>query len=99
MVSKGLHCNHIARLHSQVITGQYQLTNGLTTLQSEYKGPNEKLVRFGITQSPLCTFCEKEDESIEHLLFSCKESCEFWKYVLSWLRYNDINAGELNKLI
>ena len=58
---------------------------------------NEKLFRFGITQSPLCTFCQKEDESIEHLLFSCKESCEFWKHVLSWLRDNDINVGKLKE--
>ena len=58
---------------------------------------NEKLFRFGITQSSLCTFCQKEDESIEHLLFSCKESCEFWKHVLSWLRKNDIDVGELKE--
>ena len=58
---------------------------------------NEKLFRFGITQSPPCTFCQKEDESIEHLLFSCKESCEFWKHVLSWLRKNDIDVGELKE--
>ena len=59
---------------------------------------NEKLFRFGITQSPLCTFCQKEDESIEHLLFSCKESCEFWKHVLSWLRDKDIYVGELKEV-
>ena len=59
---------------------------------------NEKLFRFGIMQSPLCTFCQKEDESIEHLLFSCKESCEFWKHVLFWLRKNDIaDVGELKE--
>ena len=58
---------------------------------------NEKPFRFGITQSPLCTFCQKEDESIEHLLFSCKESCEFWKHVLSWLRDSDINVGKLKE--
>ena len=52
---------------------------------------NEKLFRFGITQSPLCTFCQKEDESIEHLLFSCKESCEFWK--------NWYEKGGMNKLL
>ena len=56
---------------------------------------NEKLVRFGITQSPLCTFCQEENESIQHLLFSCKESREFWKHVLSWLRDNNINVEEL----
>ena len=28
---------------------------------------------------------------------SCKVSCEFWKHVLSWLRDNDINVGELKE--
>ena len=36
------------------------------------------------------------DESIEHLLFSCKESCEFLKHVLSWRGDNDI-VGELKE--
>ena len=59
---------------------------------------NEKLFRFGITQSPLCTFCQKEDKSIEHVLFSCKESCEFWKHVLSWLRDKEIYVGKLKEV-
>ena len=58
---------------------------------------NEKLFRFGITQSPLCTFRQKEDESMGHLLFSCKESCENWKHVLPWLRDNDINVRQLKE--
>lgn len=37
----------------------------------------------------------EEEESIEHLLFSCKESCAFWKPVLSLLRDNDIHIEEL----
>ena len=58
---------------------------------------NKKLFRFGIMQSPLLTSCQKEDESIKHLLFSCKVSCEFWKHVLSWLRNNGINVGDLKE--
>ena len=34
---------------------------------------------------------------MEHLLFSCKVSREFWKQVLPWLRDNDINVGELKE--
>ena len=58
---------------------------------------NEKLFRFGLTQSPLCTFCQKEYDSIEHLLFSCKVSVEFCTQVLPWLRDSDINVGELKE--
>ena len=49
------------------------------------------------TRLVLYTFCQKEDESIEHLLFSCKVSLEFWENVLSCLRDNDINVGELKE--
>ena len=51
---------------------------------------NEKLYRFGLVASPSCTFCQEIAESVEHLLFSCKMSSEFWKLVLSWLKDNDI---------
>ena len=58
---------------------------------------NEKFFRFGITQSPLCTFCQKEYESMEHLLFSCKVFREFWKQVLPWFQDNDNDVGELKE--
>ena len=35
--------------------------------------------------SPLCTFCKKEEESLEHLLFYCKIVDLFWKELLSWI--------------
>ena len=53
---------------------------------------------FGIMQSPLCTFYQKEDKSNIHFLFSFKESCEFWKPVLCWFQDNDINVGELKEV-
>ena len=36
-------------------------------------------------------------ESIEHLLFSCKISSEFWKHVLSWLKDNGIDIETLRE--
>ena len=35
--------------------------------------------------SPLCAFCNAEQESLEHLLNSCKTSSFFWKELLSWI--------------
>ena len=58
---------------------------------------NEKLYRFGLVASPSCTFCQKSAESIEHLLFSCKISSEFWKHVLSWLKDNGIDIETLRE--
>ena len=33
---------------------------------------NEKLHRFKMVDSPLCAFCNAEEESLEHLLYFCK---------------------------
>ena len=45
----------------------------------------EKLYRFKMVDSPLCAFCNAEDESLEHLLYFCKASTFFWKELLSWI--------------
>lgn len=36
--------------------------------------------------SPLCTFCKREVESIEHLMFHCNVMDTFWEMFCSWLR-------------
>ena len=46
---------------------------------------------------PNCTFCQEAAESVEHLLFSCRISSEFWKHVLSWLRDNDVHVETINE--
>lgn len=46
---------------------------------------NDRLYKFKIVDSPLCAFCNSENESLEHLLFLCTASEVFWKEVLSWL--------------
>ena len=48
---------------------------------------------------PSCTFCQTEIESIEHLLFSCRVSCSFWKHVLSWLRDYKISVKKEEDVI
>jgi len=46
---------------------------------------NGKLHRFKMVDSPLCAFCNAEEESLEHLLYFCKASTFFWKELLSWI--------------
>ena len=58
---------------------------------------NEKLNLIGVVESPNCTFCQEEAESVEHLLFSCSVSSDVWKHVLSWLRDNDLHVGTINE--
>ena len=36
------------------------------------------LFQFKKVDSPLCDFCEKELETIEHLFFHCTKVCTFW---------------------
>ena len=38
-----------------------------------------------IADSPLCTFCRQEDETIEHIFLSCKYSKRLWKNVKDWV--------------
>ena len=58
---------------------------------------NEKLYLIVIVESPKCTFCQEEAESVEHLLFSCRISSYFWKHVLSWLRDNDFHVATIDE--
>jgi len=58
---------------------------------------NENLNLIGVVESPNCTFCQEATESVEHLLFSCRITSNFWKHVLSWLRDNDVHVGIINE--
>ena len=75
-------------LESKIREFQYKILNCIVFT-------NVKLYRFGLADSPSCTFCQDEAESIEHLLFFCKISFEFWKHVLSWLKDDDIYIDTL----
>ena len=58
---------------------------------------NEKLNLIGAVESPNCTFCQEEAETVEHSLFSCRISSDFWKHVLSWLRDNNVHVEKINE--
>ena len=62
---------------------QYKLLNNIIFT-------NEKLFRFKMTESPMCTFCQKEIESLEHLLFYCNITKDFWRDFSSWLTKQNI---------
>ena len=78
-------------LDSKLREFQYKVLNNIVFT-------NDKLFRFGLSQSPNCTFCNEEPESLEHLLSRCKMSSEFWKEVLSWLKENNIVIESFNDL-
>ena len=56
---------------------QYRILNRyLTTNSFHYK--------IGLANSPLCTFCKQESESLEHLLIICSCTKSFWSEFVTW---------------
>ena len=47
---------------------------------------NKLLYKMKITNTLKCTFCNEEDETVEHLLFSFKYTELFWKEIIKWLK-------------
>ena len=50
---------------------QYKILNNVFYL-------NEKLSKFKIVSSPLCSFCNLENETPIHLFYSCNQRKSFW---------------------
>ena len=53
----------------------------------------QKLSKFGIVESPLCTFCGTEDETLEHLFVLCHHSKVFWRENSNWLQLGNIHTA------
>ncbi|XP_060217416.1 uncharacterized protein LOC132644817 [Lycium barbarum] len=48
----------------------------------------DRLAKWGITDETVCPLCTVENESIEHLFFSCSFSTSVWSNILSWQGLN-----------
>jgi exonuclease III len=70
-------------------TLQYKLTHKILNT-------NSWLHKIKIIDSPKCRFC-KLDETIEHFMFQCNKTKEFWKYVTNW--WNKLNLFEIDELL
>ena len=68
----------VVTLDTRLRAFQYKLLNRIVYT-------NDKLFKYKMVDSPLCTFCKTEEESLEHLIFHCNVAEFFWKEVLSWL--------------
>ena len=56
---------------------------------------NEKFFRFKMIDSPLCTFCQTEVESPEHLFFHCDITKSFWHLLFSWISEQNVISTSL----
>lgn len=64
-------CKQIAEMQFKIINGYYPAA---TILKK----------RFGFEVEP-CVFCSQEEETIEHLVFSCDITKRFWLALVNWL--------------
>ena len=51
---------------------------------------NERLFKFGIAESHLCSQCTQEKESIIHLIVTCRVTNNLWEQLCAWLSDLDI---------
>ena len=78
----------VVTIETKIREFQYKLLNDIVFT-------NEKLFRFKMTDSPLCSFFKKDVESLEHLLFHCTFVESFWKTFTSWLTNQNITLETL----
>ena len=71
-------------LETKIREFQYTVLNNLVFT-------NEKLFKIKMIDSPQCTFCKNEIESLEHLFYNCEVTRSFWVALRSWLVEHNIN--------
>ena len=51
---------------------------------------NERLFKFNIVDSPLCSLCKQENESVIHLFAICSEARSLWDQLRTWTSSKNI---------
>ena len=67
---------------------QYKILNNIVNT-------NDRLFCFKMIESPLCAFCNKEDESLEHSLFHCTTTKNVWLAFSSCISEQNISMETL----
>ena len=68
----------IVTMESSLRSFQYKILNNILYL-------NERLFKFDIVDSPLCSLCGAYKESIKHLFCICTVTQRMWDQLRSWL--------------
>ena len=61
--------------------------------------PTEQPLKGINTPSIKCPLCELEDESVEHLFFSCPTIKDLWNWFFDWCKVNVGQQDSLNQLL
>ena len=62
-------------------------------LLNKYLETKTFFYKIDVVSSPVCSFCEKENESLEHIFIRCNYTEEFWAEVIKWLRSLNVNIN------
>ena len=57
---------------------------------------NKILYKIGKTATPLCSFCGRSEESLEHLFIYCEFANSFWLSVTNWLEGYGMSVNVLS---
>ena len=68
----------IVTIESSLCSFQYKILNNILYL-------NERLFKFNIVDSPLCSLCGAYNESIKHLFCTYTVTQRLWDQLRSWL--------------
>ena len=65
-------------MDSKLRVFQYKVLNNILYL-------NKSLYKMKLADTPVCTFCQREEETINHLLKECEYSKTLWNDIQNWL--------------
>ena len=58
---------------------QYKILNNILYL-------NNRLYKFGYVESPLCSLCNSETETMVHLFCHCSKTLQLWRSLSNWCK-------------
>ena len=73
----------VTTIDSSLRSFQYKILNNTLYL-------NERLFKFNIVDSPLCSLCKQENESVIHLFAICSEARSLWDQLSTWTSSQNI---------
>ena len=80
----------------QALPTQWRKSLNFNRILNRYLTTNSFLYKIGLANSPLCTFCKQESESLEHLLITCSCTKSFWSDFITWSHQLNIFLRDLS---
>ena len=73
----------VTTIDSSLRSLQYKILNNVLYL-------NERLFKFNIVDSPLCSLCKQDNETVIHLFAICSEARSLWDQLSIWTSSQNI---------